>query len=77
MSSYAEWKEKFNKSRLWNIALLANPNAFVEKEISDKRMEICERCPELSAITKQCGQCSCFMLLKTKINISFCPLNKW
>lgn len=46
-------------------------------EISSKRMEICNACPSLLKFTKQCKECSCFMTVKTKIQVASCPLGKW
>ena len=54
-----------------------NPNEPKNSELGDKRMAICEECPELIELTKQCKKCGCFMLLKTKLENAVCPLNKW
>lgn len=77
MTPYEEWKERFNKSRIHDVLLALNSNNYVSEEISSKRMEICNSCPELLQVTKQCKKCMCFMLLKTKVNNVFCPLEKW
>jgi hypothetical protein len=49
----------------------------VNKEISKKRYEICQRCEKFSKKTKLCNLCRCFMPGKVKISLSSCPLNKW
>lgn len=67
------------KARVLHIAPL------VAVEISDKRMSICNGCPELRTKTNfrgvkdTCKQCGCFMPEKTKLPGAFCPLDppKW
>lgn len=55
-----------------------NPNTeYVDKEISNSRYEICNSCPELFSLTKQCKKCGCFMALKTKLADASCPIGKW
>jgi len=57
---------------------LLNPNTeYVDREISDARFNLCNFCPELISLTKQCKKCGCFMALKTKIKAASCPLGKW
>lgn len=46
-------------------------------EVADARYEICLGCDRLSPITKQCGECKCFMVVKTRFARSTCPLGKW
>ena len=46
---------------------------FVEKEVADKRWDICTKCKHLTNLTKQCKKCGCFMKLKTKIKNVSCP----
>ena len=58
----------------WDIL---NPNQPKNLDLGNKRMSICEECPELIELTKQCKKCGCFMLLKTKLETATCPLNKW
>ena len=77
MSKYEKWKETYNKSRIHDVLLALNSDNHVREEISSKRMEICNVCPELIQITKQCKKCMCFMLIKTKVNSVYCPLGKW
>ena len=49
----------------------------VENEIAKERLAICEACPELKPATKQCKECGCFMVAKTKLPNASCPLGKW
>jgi hypothetical protein len=46
-------------------------------KVAVQRMEICRVCPELRPLLYQCKKCNCLMLGKTRLNESFCPLNKW
>jgi hypothetical protein len=57
---------------------MLNPNAqWAEKELSEERYSICNACPELIKLTKQCKKCGCFMAAKTKLQLATCPLGKW
>jgi hypothetical protein len=57
---------------------LLNPNTeYVDREVSDARFDLCNYCPELVSLTKQCKKCGCFMALKTKMKAAKCPLGKW
>jgi len=57
---------------------LVNPNAQrVPIEISEKRMSVCNSCPELIKATSQCKKCGCFMTAKTKLAKAQCPLGHW
>jgi len=75
MSAWNEYKKKLGTTRPWDII---NPN---EEKVSDeeasKRFSICEECPELIKITKQCKQCGCFMKMKVKLKEAKCPIGKW
>lgn len=48
----------------------------VSSEIKETRISECNNCPELM-ITRQCGQCMCFVDFKTSIKQEKCPLDKW
>jgi hypothetical protein len=57
---------------------LVNPNRpKVNSAIQQERMAICDTCPELFQLTKQCKECMCIMPLKTKLAEAECPLGKW
>lgn len=75
MTPWEKYKEKLGTTRPWD---LLNPNA--EKSTEDEvhaRLDICDKCPELIRVTKQCKQCGCVVNLKAKLKNSVCPLNKW
>jgi hypothetical protein len=75
MSKWDEYKAKLGDTRPWD---LINPNTeYVDEEKSDARMKICNECPELIKLTKQCKECGCFMAVKTKMTRATCPLEKW
>lgn len=57
---------------------MVNPNAGkVSEEEASRRFAICEECPRLVKLTKQCKECGCFMNLKTKLEKAECPIGKW
>jgi hypothetical protein len=47
------------------------------KEVAKERLECCKGCEDYNPVTTQCNQCGCFMLLKTLLMDSNCPINKW
>lgn len=74
-SLWAKYKENLGETRPWDIV---NPETvWAEEEIVKERYSICESCPELIVLTKQCKKCGCFMKTKTKLKNATCPLLKW
>jgi hypothetical protein len=49
----------------------------VSEQTKFERRAICESCPKLIKITRQCSECLCFVDLKTTIKQEKCPLDKW
>ena len=41
------------------------------------RMKICLQCEHFLKMTKQCKKCGCFMIIKTRLPNSTCPIDKW
>lgn len=74
-NAFESWKENLGDARPWDMM---NPNApRVSVEISEKRYGICNSCPELAKLTRQCKKCGCFMKLKTQLEVATCPIGKW
>lgn len=81
MSAWQEYK----KNRLQQLkdgapvkpTDMLNKQNYTNAEIAEKRMAICEDCPRLVRLTKQCKECGCFMNLKTKLAAASCPIGKW
>lgn len=74
-SAWQKYKESLGNTRPWDFI---DPNtAYVEESVSQKRLDICNSCPEFFTPTKQCKKCGCFMALKTKLQDAECPLGKW
>lgn len=48
-----------------------------EKTEAQRRHSICKQCEHYRKITDQCKKCNCFMIAKTKIKNSSCPVGKW
>ena len=46
------------------------------KELSEKRMAICEECPFKTKMNV-CKACGCYLPAKTKSKVESCPKNKW
>ena len=74
MSRWSEYKEKNGVTPLDML----NPHTkIVDEAIAEHRLSICNRCPELLQLTKQCKKCGCFMTAKTKMEMAKCPIGKW
>jgi hypothetical protein len=75
VSAWEEWKKNLGESRIWH---LLDPEKTIEdKEVINKRMEICRSCDFFIPLTQQCKKCGCIMTFKTKLAGAGCPINKW
>jgi len=75
MNTWGEYKKKLGETRPWDFL---NPKTeYATSETADSRLAICESCPSLIKTGKQCKECGCFMVLKTKLQEAKCPLGKW
>jgi len=74
MSKWEEYKKKLGDTKPWDALNLAS---HIDGDIASKRMEICDACPRLIRVTKQCKECGCFMVIKTKLKDASCPIGKW
>lgn len=71
------WKEKNPGDKIvpWD---LINPKIEkLNKEDTDKRLEICLSCDRLIKLTRQCKECGCFMDMKARLPHASCPIGKW
>ena len=48
-----------------------------DESLIQKRYSICQECPELISLTKQCKLCGCWMPGKTRLSSAECPVGKW
>ena len=48
----------------------------VSEQTKFERRALCNSCPKL-LVTRQCGECLCFVDLKTTLKQEECPLDKW
>jgi hypothetical protein len=74
MSKWEEYKKKLGESRPWD---LLKPAEYTGIDTAYERYKICLECPQFIRTTKQCRECGCFMVLKTKLEDAKCPLEKW
>lgn len=63
---------------------LVNPNKYVEKPVYQKRLSLCDSCPERLESNKKklnkfsrCPMCGCIISLKAKLSTEECPLGDW
>lgn len=67
-----------NKASAVSPLDIVNPNTeWVDEITASNRFSICEACPELIKMSKQCKKCGCFMTIKTKMKQATCPIGKW
>lgn len=50
---------------------------FVEPEVKENRLNICNSCEHLFKPTSSCKKCGCFMIAKTSLKHARCPIGKW
>jgi hypothetical protein len=51
---------------------------FVQKEESDKRLEVCKKCEHYKDTpVKYCEECGCVLKLKIHMKGVKCPIQKW
>jgi hypothetical protein len=48
-----------------------------KEEVADKRMQLCLDCEFFIKDQCRCSKCGCFMKVKTRLDTSKCPVNKW
>lgn len=52
---------------------------FVSKDVKQKRLSECAKCPHKEVIlgVDNCNQCHCILNWKTAMPRESCPINKW
>jgi hypothetical protein len=75
LTPWQQYKKNLGDTRPWD---LINPKTeWALPIVAENRMKICNSCPELISLSKQCKKCGCFMPSKTKLAEASCPLGKW
>jgi hypothetical protein len=74
-SAWQQYKENLGDTRPWDMIMPKTDMA--SQQEADARYAICNSCPELMSLTKQCKKCGCFMAMKTKLKLATCPAGKW
>lgn len=72
MKSFAEFTGKQVKQ------VSNNPGSlFVETEIQQKRIDICNTCAFFDKSQNRCRKCGCYMNVKVKFKSVQCPMKFW
>lgn len=60
-------------------ATVAGLPVLATAEEYERRMAICQACPEFDASTIRCKKCTCWLQAKARLETEkgFCPLGKW
>jgi hypothetical protein len=74
MNAWEKYKEKNGTTPLDLLNPKTKPAL---PEVADQRYAICFSCPKFIKFTRQCSECGCLMSIKTKLEASKCPLQKW
>lgn len=74
LSPWEKYKKNLGDTRPWHILDKEN---YTTQEEADRRLSICQKCPEFFHPIKQCKKCGCLMKMKTKLKEATCPINKW
>jgi hypothetical protein len=77
MTEQTVWQKYREKNGSTPLDMLNPKTRRVSNEAAEARLNICKSCPELIKFTMQCKKCGCFMVAKTKLEISKCPIAKW
>jgi hypothetical protein len=75
LSPWQQYKKNLGETRPWDLLNPAVENCTDTEQKT--RMDICNGCPELIDLTKQCKKCGCIMPLKTRLKKAVCPIGKW
>lgn len=63
---------------LWGLTMLKLDTMWAHrKEVANTRLEICKQCDRIELEKMRCKECGCFMVFKSLIPFSECPLGKW
>jgi hypothetical protein len=59
------------------VAAATGSTVFIGEKLTAQRISICHGCPSYLPMTKQCGECWCFIHAKARLATEKCPLQKW
>lgn len=71
------WEKYKEKNGVTPLDLLNPKTKPANKDLAEKRLNICKDCPDFISLISQCKQCGCFMNIKTKLDAAKCPIGKW
>jgi hypothetical protein len=74
VSRWEDYKKNLGETRPWDLITTAER---VSDAVYEERWGMCQACPELIKLTKQCKKCGCFMKIKTTLPGAECPIGKW
>jgi len=75
MSFFNKFKERVEHAAQFTAEKIGYAPA--DDTLKAERIEICNQCTHLFKPTRNCKLCGCFIDLKTKNQLSSCPIKKW
>lgn len=66
-------------SAMWKVVVgwWKGEDVVAKLAVVDRRLAICERCPEFVKDSRQCEVCTCFVDIKTQLKTAKCPIGRW
>jgi hypothetical protein len=58
-------------------AIITNQKIISASGTAKNRLDICNKCPNLSKKEGRCDLCGCFVVAKVKLDFESCPAGKW
>jgi hypothetical protein len=77
MNVKSRWEEYKEKNGVTPLDIFVSNTPQASEGIVNKRLEVCQSCPDFVKLTTQCKKCKCIMKLKTKLDHAKCPVGKW
>lgn len=78
MKEGAKIKQSLSKTLETGIeAFRDNKKITSTSDNTKQRLNICNKCPNLSKNSGRCDMCGCFVHLKVRLDFESCPAGKW
>jgi len=76
-SAYQMARNVLKQAWLSSKDVMAGRQFLANKDVVQKRVDICNSCEFLQKSQNRCTKCGCYMDKKVNLASAYCPLNKW